>query len=72
RLLVSGFHNAEARGLHSLVDQRHYQVHNHDGVAHALGIGAEVADEHRQQAAAQAEDQLAGLGDGGGGVVSGH
>ena len=47
-------------------------VHHKDGVANALGIGAEVADEHRDETAADAEDQLALLRDGGGDIVSGH
>ena len=40
--------------------------------ANALGIGAKVADEHRDETAADAEDQLTLLRDGRGDIVGGH
>ena len=60
-LLFLGFgrlHHAEAVGADVLVNEPHRQVHDQNGVAHALAVGAKVPDEHGNQAAAHAEDRL--------------
>ena len=58
--------------VEGLVNGPGAEVHDEDGVGHALGEAAEIADEYGQHAAACAEEQLAVEGNGAGGVVGGH
>ncbi len=50
---------AELARMGLLVDCPNQRVHDQDGVGYALRQTAEVADEYRQQTAANAEDDLA-------------
>ena len=54
------------------IDVRGQDVHQQDGEGNALGIGTEYADEHGDDAAADAEDDLTFAGDGGRNVVRRH
>ena len=48
------------------------QVHGEDGPAHSVGVGAEIAQQYGQQAAAHAEQGLSHRSDRCGGIVGGH
>ena len=64
--------DAEALRHTDLVEQTDTGIHHEDGVGNALCVGAKVADEDGQRAAADGEDDLAGLGDGRSAVVGRH
>ncbi len=64
--------HAEAPGQGGPVQQPHAAVHGEDGPAHSVGVGAEIAQQYSQQAAAHAEQGLSHRSDRCGGIVGGH
>ena len=64
--------HAKAPGHASAVQQPYAAVHGEDSPAHPVGVGAKVAQQHGEQAASYAKQDLAAGGDRGGGVVGGH
>ena len=64
--------HAEAPGDGGPVHEPHTAVHGQNGPAHSVGVGAEIAEQYGEHAAAHAKDGLPQRGDRGGGVVRGH
>ena len=64
--------HAEAPGDGGPVHEPHTAVHGQNGPAHSVGVGAEIAEQYGEHAAAHAKDGLSQGGDRSGGVVRGH